>query len=206
MDAQGSSCAEGSQPLGADSCLASNVLKIQLLAGTLACHACSMETCKHDYQQQSGPFSLGEVLLPTLLCLALGSSSRVQFPFHPSGASSPILCVTGESRAGPVLAHTSSGVIQDVVGASNGYNLTQLDCLSDKESWDSAVLWFFGGSLPIWHPDEGPVFSELSQHSTTAGLPWGGYCSAPCIDVWNIIRSDLAFAYSSKRQFRGQNQ
>lgn len=50
MDAQGSSCAEESQPLGADSCLASNVPKIQLLAGTLACHPCSMETCKHSYQ------------------------------------------------------------------------------------------------------------------------------------------------------------
>ena len=50
MAAQGSSCAEKSQPLGADSCLASNVLKIQLLAGTLACHPCSMETCKYGYQ------------------------------------------------------------------------------------------------------------------------------------------------------------
>lgn len=143
MDAQGSSCAEESQPLGTDSCLASNVPKIRLLAGTLACCPCSMETCKHGYRQQSGPFPLSEVLLPTLLSLALGSSSSVQLPFHPSRASSPIPCVTGASRAGPVLAHTGSGVIQAVVRARNGYNLTWQDCLgcsSGGESWDSGAF------------------------------------------------------------------
>lgn len=50
MDGQRISCAEESQSLGADSCLALNVPKIQFLAGTLACHPCSMETCKHSYQ------------------------------------------------------------------------------------------------------------------------------------------------------------
>lgn len=44
-----SSCAEESQPLGADSCLASTVPKIQLMSA-LAHHPGSLETYKHSYQ------------------------------------------------------------------------------------------------------------------------------------------------------------
>lgn len=93
MDAQVSSCAEECQPLGVDSCLALNIPIIHLLAGTLAYHPGSIETCKHGYQLQSGPFFLGDVLPSTLLCLALRSSSKVQISFHRSRASSPFLCV-----------------------------------------------------------------------------------------------------------------
>lgn len=60
--------------------------------------------------------------------------------------------MTGASRAGPVLAHAGPRVIQDVVRARNGYDLTWWgypDCLSDEESWDSSILWLFGDRILI---------------------------------------------------------
>lgn len=83
-------------------------------------------------------------------CCSAWLSGALQWSsFHLSRASSPVLCVTGASWAGPVLAHTGSGLIQDVLRARNGYNLTWHECLDwlSDENWDSAILWPFFGQV-----------------------------------------------------------
>lgn len=88
----------------------------------------------------------------------------VQLSFYPSRASSPILCVTGASWPGPMLAHSGSGVIQDVARARNRYDLTWQDCWTVCQMGGARTVQycgFFWAGFPIWHPAEGPVFLEL---------------------------------------------